>query len=409
MLILSTAGHETEEAKGRDLVMYLHSNRLSKNQMKGIGSFRKVLVITLIFCLAFNMISPVRLAKAAANQVNIQLDYLNETITVMAGTGGSLKFYMSTDKMKTWELLEPTGTVDISAMLSTKEVLLYFKGNKDTDPVTVKLDAEDKSLQVFYKIVNGEGRIEFNNPAYPVEFRKGTNGAWKTAYNLMPTAIYEYKGATLYFRTPATIGKRAGKVVTVKISKKPTAPSVKLDMSKLSVTGLKSGETQYRVGDSSTWLPFSSLNIKNNSLDLRSILAPNSLVNTPVPAGTIEFRTAGTDKNKKLNSSVKVIEVPLQPAVPDQFISINGSTVTISDPNTRRYYEYTVVPQNKTLDLSTAKWTSITSKSPVIVKSVNINDKILVRLKSATDPTTKITSLASTYKELTVASISLGR
>jgi hypothetical protein len=374
--------------------------------MGGFGGFRKVLIILLIFCMVFNTFGPIKLSKADANsQVNVLVNYLEEIVTVTAGTGGSLKFYMSTDKMKTWEILAPTGVADISSLLSTKEVTVYFKGNKDLRPVSYTFPAEDKSLQASYKIVSGEGRIEFGNTAQPVEYRKGANGVWRSATNPMPTAAYEIKGATLYFRTSATAVKRAGKVVTVKISKRPSAPSVKLDNSRLCITGLKPGGTQYRVGDSMTWLTFSSTNPKSNSFDLRSLLAPSSAVNSPIPAATIEFRTAGSDK--KLSSSVKVIEVPLQLAVQEQ-IALTGTTLTITDLNTKRYYEYTVLAQNTTLNLNTAKWTAVTSKKPVIIPRVSINDKVLVRLKSATDSTTKQTSLASTYKEFTVTSISSG-
>jgi hypothetical protein len=209
----------------------------------------------------------------------------------------------------------------------------------------------------------------------------------------MTTAKYELKGATLYFRTAATADRRAGKMVTLKISKRPSGPSVKLDTSKLCITGLKIGETQYRVGGSDTWITFTSTDTKAKSIDLKTILAVSSSAITAIPAGTVEFRTLGT--NKKLNSSVKVIDISLQPTVPTQ-ISVIGSTLSITDPTPKRYYEYTVVPQGKTLDFNTAKWTSVTAKNSIKIKKVSVGDLVYVRLKSTTDPTSKQPVLAST-------------
>lgn len=408
------------------------------NAVHKLSALRKALIILLVSCLILNTADPVKVSKADTTtptptvaptptttpaptatptptvtptptpipaSYTVQINYVDETAVITSTQGGSTKFYISTDKKKTWDLVDPSGVVDISTLLSSKEVTIYFKGNKDATPVEKILQAENSAIQVSYKITSGVGKIEYTPSNQPVEYRKGANGQWRTATNNMATAIYEVKGATLYFRTPATVDKRAGKMVTVKISKRPAAPSVKLDLSKLCITGLKSGETEYRVGDSTTWQKFTALDSKTNYIDLRSLLVTSTEANTPIPAGIIELRTIGTDK--KVYSSVKVIEVPLQPTVPDQ-ISLTGTTLTIIDSNTKRYYEYTVVPQGKTLDLRSARWTAVTSKKPVIIPRVNINDQVLVRLKSATDSTTKLTSLASTYKTFTVQSTSIG-
>lgn len=345
-----------------------------------------------------------RTEKSKANtlgQVNVTVDYLEEIITVTPGSGGSTKLYMSTDKKKTWELLDDSGVVDISTLLSTKSVTLYFKGNKDLTAKEVVLAGEDKSLQASYKVLNGAGAIVFT-PVQTVEYKKGVNGTWKQTSSPIPTSIYEINGATIYIRTPATVFKRAGKVVTVKVPKKPSAPSVKLDGSKLSITGLKAGETQYRVGDSTTWITFSSTDKKTNALDLNTILNPGAIANTPIPAGRIEFRNSGSDK--KPTSRVKVLEIVQQSTAPENVV-LSGTTLIISDSDTKKAYEYTIVPINSTLNLDKAKWTSVTSKKPVIIKNASVGDKILVRLKSTTDSTTKQVILASTYKEFTVTEI----
>lgn len=338
------------------------------------------------------------------NQVNVTIDYIQEIAIVYPGTGNSTKFYFSKNKMKSWELIDPYGPIDISTLLSSKEVSLYFKGNKDTVPVEVKLQAADAGLKAEYKVINGEGRILIMENTSLVEYRKGTYGQWSTVpNNMIITTPYEMNGATLYFRTQATLQKRAGKPISIKVPKKPTAPSVKLDGSRLLITGLKTGQTQYRVGDSTQWLEFQPTEDRTKTLDLKSLLGASLPVNVPIPAGTIEFRNKATDK--KVASAVKVIEVPMQPSTPENLM-LEGTRLTVFDNNLKTYYEYTVITKGEAIDLSTARWTSFTAKKPVDIKKAMIGDKICVRLKATTDPTTKNVVPASTYKEMTVEYIS---
>lgn len=353
-----------------------------------------------------------RSAKAEAstvvtppNQVGVTVDYVEETVTLTPGTNNSTKFYISKDAKKSWEMIEPAGSVDISTLLSTKDVFLYFKGNKDTNIAELKLPAQDASLKATYSVLDGVGRIMLSGTTLPIEYRKGTNGYWKTlpiATTTLITTPYETYGATLYFRIAPATTRRAGKIITVKVSKKPSAPSVKLDGSKLYLSGLKPGETQYRVGDSTTWLEFTPTDTKVKTLDLKDLLAPTATANLPLPAGTIEVRTKAT--TGKVSSYVKVIDVALQQTVPDT-ITITGSTLTVQDSNKKRAYEYTRVSGTSTLNIKTAKWTSFTSSKPVIIKGAAVGDRIYVRVKSYTDSTSKQIILASTYKELTVSSI----
>jgi hypothetical protein len=395
---------------------HLHSNGEKRNSLHRFYDLKRIMIVAILFSFLFSNFAEVKESKADANsEVNVKIDYLEEIAVITPGTGGSTKFYMSTDNMKTWEMIETTGVantggavittgfVDISTILTTKQVDIYFKGNKDQNPVMESLQGEVKNLSVSYKIVGGVGSIEFS-PVQTVEFRKGAYGAWKTASNLMSTSIYELRGATLYFRTPATAIKRAGKIVSIKISKRPTAPSAKLDGSKLCISGLKLGETYYRVGDSTTWLPFTSPDPKAKSISLYTLLTNGTVSNSPIPAGVIEFRTLGTDK--KLTSAVKVIEISAQPITPEA-ITLVGTTLTIQDSNTKKAYEYTRVEKNSTLNLNTAKWTSVTSKNSLVITKVAIGDKILVRAKSYTDSTSKKLILPSTYKELPVTSITI--
>ena len=80
------------------------------------------------------------IAYAADSQVRVTVDYLEETATVMAGSGASTKFYYSADNKKTWNYIDAdTGsggayTVDISVLLKKKAISIFFKGNRDLNP-----------------------------------------------------------------------------------------------------------------------------------------------------------------------------------------------------------------------------------------------------------------------------------
>lgn len=366
---------------------------------------KRIITLAIVFSALFIILGPAKAILAATgSQVRVDINYIEETATVSAGSGGSTKLFMSTDNQKTWDLIDSTGVVDIVPMLKTKEVSVFFKGNKDTNPLEVKLQAENKDVKVAYTVEkqgNGEmaGVITVNGA---MEYKKGTNGAWKPISTKLYTSMYEIKGATLYFRIPATVNTRASKVVSIRVPKKPTAPSVKLDGSKFQITGLKKGETQYRVGDNTAWIDFAPLDNKTKTLDLAVLFGSGANNNTPIPGGTIEFRKAGTDK--KIPSAIKVIEVAPQPVCPASTIAVTGSSINITDNTPKIVYEYTVVKASTgTIDVRALKWTSIKPGKPVTVSKTTKGDRILVRVKSYTDATTKQIIPASTYREFTVS------
>jgi hypothetical protein len=387
-----------------------NSKELDIRTKKSATSYRRtILKNLLIICVMISIVlsnqSGMKVVKATATgtSVGVAVDYTQEIATVTAGPGGSTRFYISIDGKKNWEMIDASRMVDLSSILSTKAITIYFKGNKDTNEVPYPLQAEEgKDLTVSYKVTGGAGRIEFKSALnYPVEYKKGVNGAWRTATSpIIYTSIYELKGATFYFRTVATTDRRAGKTISIKVGKKPSAPSAKVDGSKLILTGLKSNETVYRT-DTIEWKKFTAA-AKENFLDLKSILGVAA--DGTILGGTIELYNEGSDK--KVNSSAKVINVAAQAAAP-QTVSVTGTSIKISDTNLKTYYEYTVVRKGSTLDLTKAKWTQMTAKNTVIVKNVSVDDKIYVRLKSTTNSATKQTILASAAREFTVTSITL--
>lgn len=368
--------------------------------------FLKTCGIIMVLLFVFGLFTEMKVSAATGTSVNVTIDYLDETATVKTGPGGSTKFYISTDNMKNWEVLDTSGVIDLSGILQTKSITVYFKGNKDTNPVGQLLQEAPNYLKVNYTIASGVGTLSCTTTGPAIQFRKGAYGDWKTATSSMSTSIYEIKGAVLTFRTVPSSGIRAGKIITVKIPKRPNAPSIKVEGSKLAVSGLKSQVTQYRVGDSSVWNLFLPSDTKSKTFDLSTLVRGTAANNTALPSATIEFRTLGSDK--KLHSGVKIIEIPAQRTVPDT-ITVTGSTLTITDSDKTKSYEYTIVAKDSTLNLSTAKWKSASTKYSFVIPKVSVGDKVLVRLKSYTDRTSKQTVLASTYKEIPITTITTSK
>lgn len=355
----------------------------------------KIMVLIGVFFLAFNGLNKTEIAKA---DVGVIVNYVDEMAYVSTATGSSIRFYVSTDK-KNWDSIDTGNALDITGYLAAKEVTLFFKGNKDPNPVSVTLMAEPSDIKAVYEVVAGVGKVTITPSGIPIEYRRGDKGSWKTVTSPVVTGVYEIKGTTLNFRTPATGGRRAGKIIAVKIPKRPAAPPVKLEGSKLCISGLKSGETQYRIGDTVAWSTFTTPISSVKYINLSTLL--NLVANVPNTATYVEFRSLGSDK--KVISNVKLIDIPAQPVCPET-ITLTGTTLKVTDTDLKKQYEYTIVTAGSALNLDTAKWTSLSSKNAVVVSKAKISDKIYVRAKSYTN-TSKELVLASTYKEFTVSSI----
>lgn len=387
------------------------SNKEFKNRKTSVGimGYKIILACIVIIAILFNStgLGNITAVKAAVGtKVSVTVDYTTETVNVQPGPGASGKFYMSTDNQKTWDAI-PQGVLDISSLISTKKVTVYFKGNKDIDPFILEIPAPDSTLKVLYTVTNGVGSITFA-PTAGIQYRVGSNGNWLTATSGMLTAMYEVRGAALSFRLAPTAGvngsqgTRAGKIVSVRISQKPSAPSVRLDPAKLSITGAKAGTVKYRTLDSTIWLDVPA--VTSGALSITKLLNNTELTNTALSGATIEFYTPGAAK--KLDSAVKVIVFPDQKAMDDAKVSLVGTTLSIIDADKNKQYEYTVLEQGKSLDYQKANWAPITSKRSVIVPKVSIGANILIRMRSETDKLTGMVSLPSTYVVRTVASIS---
>ena len=342
---------------------------------------------------------------ATGTSVNVQYDFINDYLYIKPGASNSTKLYFSQDKMKTWERITNSfGLIDLAVFLKTSDNTIYVKGNLDKNIVTITLPKEEKDLKVTYYVENGVGRLKVENQKRPLEYRKGTYGDWKDFPGYLDLTSFEITGYTLQFRMKASVNERAGKVVSVKIPKRQTPPRIRVDYSRMEISGLKAGSTlYYKTGESNPRM-FAPVDTKVKTLSLYDLLftqavAPNS---QRLPAGSIEFQTAATDK--KVASAIVLVEFEEQPLAPEGKILVDKTTVTFPEATKTVPYEYTVLHASEKLELSDAKWTKVTSNKPFEIKKVGKaspapGDIIYYRLSSTTNKETKVITPASMYSK----------
>lgn len=348
-----------------------------------------------------------------STSVNVILDYEKDKIYIKPGPRSSTKLYFSQDKMKTWEKITGkhlTDGIDVSVFLKTSDNTIYVKGDLDKNIVAVKLPKEDKDFKVSYYVENGNGFLKFENQTRPVEYRKGTYGEWKDFNSILDIdlASYEITGYTLQFRQKATTLERAGRVVSVKIPKRQAPPKIRVDYSKMEISGLKAGQTlYYKNGETKLFNPEDS---KVKTISLYELLfqtyeLPNS---KPLPAASIEFQTMATDK--KVASAIVVVDFQAQPGAPSGKILVDQTTVTFPEATKTTPYEYVVLHLGETLDLTKVKWTKVTSNKPFEIKKVGKatpapGDVIYYRLASTTNKETKVVTPASMYANVEIKNV----
>ncbi len=202
--------------------------------------------------------------------------------------------------------------------------------------------------------------------------------------------LLRFKGAKLVFRLgqqPGTsetdTGARPSKEVTVTISKYASAPSVKLNITKLT---FNTKTTMEWSDDMKNWHEC------EKNMELKD-LAPAAMLNGKGGAAsevTLFFRLAATEK--KPCSQVSVVVIPAQTKAPsvgkDKSSEVaysyenNKLLLNFSKASATNMYEYCIVAQGKEFSESTAKWKTIkAAKTVTITKKSAENATIYVRYK----------------------------
>lgn len=408
-----------------------------------------------------------RTAKAdttTAAKPKVEVNYLEEVLVIEKPSTLDKKLYISTDKKKSWDRIEwdPAGSAvyfDISSVLSGREVTVYV-GNSTADDSQITEITLAKQEKIKAK-ASGASIVVTDIPAgRDVEYRKGDGSIWTvattSAISGRPTlpkvtagtnqvevdfSAYALKGARLTFRLAATKTQRVGKEVKAKVSKRANAPNIKLDGTKLALSGFKAGGSEYRLDDKTGWVASASkvlpaaqiwgMDASSRSIPLNVTNAVSVAgISCPMKGGVAEVRNAAA-KTKPASRS-RIVEVTTQAVFLDaskvtvktlapKSKSSNASRVaiSISDASSTNAYEYTLVnPAVPELDVSIMKWNTIKSSKDTEIKSVKYgsstitpgtNMALLVRKKSVTNKQTKIVYMASTSIQYLFDSASTGK
>lgn len=352
---------------------------------------------------------------SAANAENesavslLGIDYDNMELKLSSGGNGIV--YYSTDRKKWYEAENLAGNelvYDISWISASKATTLYFRGNIKTDTLSVKIPGYNSKFKVTFDKITGEFEFSNTEGAKLIRWRKSTDYTWSYIYADSSKASgtetvngktidiqsiedfekevenFRVKGTKLVFQTApeaydSTTGKgsRASKDVTVTISAKKTAPTVKVNVKKMTInTTTKLEWTNTNPFDTSKTSVWTDCTKSNMSL---SSFAQNALDGTGDV--TLYFRTAAT--TSACESKVTALKIPAREKSVKSTVDVtytpgkregNGK-VTLKFSNLpSQGCEYVVVkPADKdSYDEATASWKTLKTS-----KEVSFSEKAL--------------------------------
>ncbi len=370
-------------------------------------------IVTALICLCFaGFTKNEARADDAASQITVG-DINYESLTMKIYKNGNTNVYFSTtlaSDLSGWDEVsgvasnDGNGTyllVDISWASSAADVKFYLRGDKNTNATEVVFPKASTAFKATFDKVNGDFTFAGQDDAKYFYYRKNTDYNWVKVYFegmgtpngdkemsyadfLSNVEMLRFKGSKLVFKLgqqPGTseteTGARPSKEVTVSITKYASAPSVKLNITKLT---FNTKSTMEWSDDMSHWHECE----KNMSLE---DLAPKA-----IGAGATDvvlfFRVAATEK--KPCSQIAVVVIPAQTSAPavgkDAEVSYsydnNKLLLNFSKASATNMYEYCVVTADKEFSLSTAKWKTVkAAKTVSLTKKSAEGAKVYVRYK----------------------------
>lgn len=316
------------------------------------------------------------------------IDY--DQLTLQVYNNGNSIVYYSTDN-STWTELEgsysstsKSYTMDISWIPGTSETTLYMKGDTVKTVKSITLPTQNTDIMVTYDKVEGEFTFENVEESETFQWRKTIDYTWTTVSLEETSSSYivflqemEYlrvKGAKIIIRIPqvigsgaADVGMRPSKEVTISIIARGTAPTVKVDSSKLTLNTTTALE--YYDTSASDWMECTK------SMTMEEI-APKALYMNGGNSITLKIRKMATTSAPYSKSLT--LTIPGQAAAP----TIGGSSSDVTyyymnsklmlqfnKASTNNLYEYAVVKSSETYEVTTAKWKTVKASTLMTIAS----------------------------------------
>lgn len=350
-------------------------------------------------------------APATAAAVTVKdIDYENLTMKIYKH-GNAIVYFAPTipSKMSDWD--EVTGVeynaegyvlMDISWATATAVNSFYLRGDINNTAVQITLPKQSTAFKVKFDKASGGFTFDGKGDSEYFFYRKSSDYNWTKVFFDQSDPSYEkflekvaslrFKGAKLIFKLGQEIGcadgstddfgARPSKEVAVTISKLSTAPSIKLNVTKLT---FNTKATMEYSEDLTEWKPCTK-NMKLEELADAALCAGA----TPGKAVTLYFRTAQTEK--KPASQVAAVTIPGQTKAPttgttdavDVRYGFSGKYMIINflTASTTRPFEYCIVKDGAEFDEHTAKWRTVKGQKDIKLSQKSVEDaEIYVRVK----------------------------
>lgn len=413
--------------------------------MKMIKEVIKVAICAVMFLLGMTGImdgqtKPVVHAVVAdttvVGEVSVkEIDYEAGTITI--NPNGNVKVYYSDGAQSSWTQIEGNKDengyllMDISWISTNSDYELTLKGSENKTVVSVELPKCNTTLKVTFDKI--DGIIEFANEegASYFEWRKASaTGEWMKAPMELLDATgadkqladnfkqqiesMRMKGGKISVRVPQTkgtsaseVGERPSKTVTVSITVRGTAPTVKVKSNTMVVNTTTAME--YRI------CSVENKEQSGNWIECDKNMTVSELANVAVSESgnvgknvVVAIRKAETEKVPY--SKVTYLDIPGQRIAPDSgVISVSRTkkkySIMISDATKEKNYQYAVVKVGKEVEDSKLSWKNVTSSKAVNFSSSAYPDGsvIYIRLKGKDKSTTSSLQLPSAYMKKTIS------
>ncbi len=368
---------------------------------------KKILLFIAAAFLALGMLAvmPAGKVSAAAGQVEVKkINYDN--LDMIINKNGNSIVYFSTNGKDWNEIDGETKTVDgvvcsvfdISFVPGAGEVTVYLKGNSDQTVVDVKLPKTNTGYRATFDKVSGT--IDFTGDTDGVDkfmWRKSTDYNWKQVSVdeesddhkafLKEIESLRIMGAKIYLKlcsvdgtSAENTGKRPGKEIAISVTKYSSAPSVKLNVVKLTFNTKDSMEYS---DDGERWTTCA----KNMSIE---DLAGEVLGGSGTDA-TLKFRVAATEK--KPCSLMTIMTIKAQKPAPSaseysfKQDEKGAGILKISGASKSKPYEYCVISDDDEFELTKAKWKSVNAAKDIKISARYLKDgaTIYIRIKGTAE------------------------
>ncbi len=398
--------------------------------MKLRGKLQRLLFVLCIGLLSVTASRTMRLAAAEeggeenpVEQVKpVRVDF--EELWLEVDAGDNTAVYYSDRAKKVWSEALPGADgnylIDISWIKGTSAAEITLKGDKNEEVVSVQLPARESKYKIKFDKVKGVLTFTYlPDSVTEIQWRKATSYDWQTVSvedAVDPDSEFAEEldklrvaGASIYVRTAGSeceleadgtldAGIRPGKEIKLSITKRGSAPKVKIDGSRLTLNTTNSME--YSTDGGRTWEP------AEKKLALSKV-APGAL-GASAQDVVVWIRKKATSRSPY--SKLFVLEVPAQRSAPAgaevTYESRDGKFwLTFTQAGKTSPYEYTVVKAGNTLDISKASWKSVVAAKTISVseKTAPAGSKIYVRKKTVKQTATTEFELASATMEISVS------